>query len=645
MTNIWGFLSQTIEVSFIALIILFLKDILKDKLPPRWQYTVWWVMAGAVFVPAGFDNRYVVRPVQLFLQAVKTLTERKLTSRFTDGEKVVFNSSIIPNITAPPQSITDCLFVIYVAGILLFVLRYIVTYFKLRKIMSKADKASDTLSAQVADVAQQYKLTACQAKTVDGIASAFVFGFIKPVLVLPKDSYTDDMVILHELLHLKHKDLCQKALWSILRILHWPNIFLQYVFNRISNDMESLCDQRVLELLQGEQRRDYGRILLSMTNEKYPSAFGTTSISNGGAFISERIKNIARFKKYPQGMGIVSVCILFMMAPLVVNGRQSPQQIKHINYAPSGSVVYQMQYEQYKMACCTTPAAAIDAFAKGLMFNTEEFLMAVKPDSVQPAEFTQPWYADINKFESGILYYVLGMVQQNEDIYTAQLMFKDYIRNSDTDYGTRFFIIPITCVKENGWKVYQSGDYEYYYLEGIIDSTFSPPATDDYKGGVQVQQVSGVGQFRLIANSISCNDTVDNNCFVHPHTEFSSQRVDVYGKLTVNEICRGFDNIAVVMASIPNLEATADTGEYWLTGNSALSEWSGGSNGPDGMSVCTNVPTDRLFGRYEGKIELSMLGTDENTEIPRYIQVDIFGGTELIKTLKIDLRAGEVYEY
>ena len=220
MTNIWGFLSQTIEVSFIALIILFLKDILKDKLPPRWQYTVWWVMAGAVFVPAGFDNRYVVRPVQLFLQAVKTLTERKLTSRFTDGEKVVFNSSIIPNITAPPRSITDWLFVIYVAGILLFVLRYIVTYFRLRKIMSKADKASDTLSAQVADVAQQYKLTACQAKTVDGIASAFVFGFIKPVLVLPKDSYTDDMVILHELLHLKHKDLWQKALWSILRILH-----------------------------------------------------------------------------------------------------------------------------------------------------------------------------------------------------------------------------------------------------------------------------------------------------------------------------------------------------------------------------------------------------------------------------------------
>ena len=645
MTNIWGFLSQTVEVSFIALIILFLKTILKDKLPPRWQYTVWWVLAVAVFVPAGFDNRYVVRPVQVFLQAVKTLTERKLFSRFTASEKVVFNNSVIPAITATPQSITDWLFVVYVAGIMFFVLRCVFTYFKLGRIMSRADAAGDVLSGQVAEVAQHYKLAVCDVKTVAGITSAFVFGFVKPVLVLPKDACTDDMVILHELLHLKHKDLWQKAVWSLLRILHWPNVFLQYVFNCISNDMESLCDQRVLERLSGERRRDYGRILLSMTNEKYPSAFGTTSISNGAVFISERIKNIARFKKYPQGMEIVSVCILFMMTPLVVNGRQSPEQIRHINYAPADSVIFQMQYEQYKMACCTTPAAAIDAFAKGLMFNTEEFLIAVKPDSVHAAEFAQPWYADINKFESGMLYYVLGMVQQNEDTYTAQLMFKDYVRNSDTDYGTRFFIIPITCVKENGWKVYQSADYQYYYLDGVIDSTFSPPATDDYTGGLQAQHTSGVGEFRIIANSVSCNDTVDNNWFVHPHTDFSSRRIDIYGKLTVNEACRNFDNIAVVMSVIPDLETTVDRGEFWLSGNSVRTEWSGSSSGPDGASVCTNVPTDRLFGRYENKIEISMLEADEKTKIPQYIQVDIYGGTELIKTLKIDLGAGAVYEY
>lgn len=645
MTNIWGFLSQTVEVSVIALIILFLKNILKDKLPPRWQYNVWWILAGVVFVPAGFDNRYVVRPVHLFLQAVKTFTERNLVSRFTDSEKVVFNKSIIPVITSSPQSITDWLFVIYAVGILFFIVRYAVVYLKLSKIMSKAENADEEISCQICSVAQTNNLPVCDVKTVDGITSAFVSGFAKPILVLPKGVHTDDMVILHELLHLKYRDLWQKAFWSILRILHWPNIFLWYVFNHISNDMESLCDQRVLERLSGEQRRDYGRILLSMTNEKYPSAFGTTSISNGAEFISERIKNIVRFKKYPQGMGIVSVCILFMMTPLVVNGRQSPNQIRHINYAKENTVAYQMQYEQHKMACCTTPAAAIDAFAKGLIYNTREFLLAVKPENIQTTEFSQPYFADINKFESGMLYYVVGMAQHSEDRFTAQLMFKDYIQNSDTDYGTRFFIIPITCIKENGWKVYQSADYEYYYLDGVIDSTYSPPATEDYEGGFQAHHTSGVGEFHLIANSISYNDTVDNSWFVYPHTDFSSQRIDVYGKLTVNEVCKGFDNIAVIMSSIPDLEAVADTGEYWLSENSARTEWSGASSGPDGMSVCTNVPTDRLFSRYEGKVEVSMSGADENAEIPQYIQVDIFGGTELIKILKIDVRAGEVYEY
>ena len=88
--------------------------------------------------------------------------------------------------------------------------------------------------------------------------------------------------LLHELMHRTYADALQNAFWCILRALHWCNPFLQYVFHRIGNDMESLCDQRVLEELEGEERRAYGKILLSMTDEKYARAPGTTSISNGG---------------------------------------------------------------------------------------------------------------------------------------------------------------------------------------------------------------------------------------------------------------------------------------------------------------------------------------------------------------------------
>ena len=45
MTNIWGFLIQTLSVSVVAIILLFVKWLLNDKLSPRWQYGVSVVLA------------------------------------------------------------------------------------------------------------------------------------------------------------------------------------------------------------------------------------------------------------------------------------------------------------------------------------------------------------------------------------------------------------------------------------------------------------------------------------------------------------------------------------------------------------------------------------------------------------------------
>ena len=45
--------------------------------------------------------------------------------------------------------------------------------------------------------------------------------------------------------------------------------------------METRCDQLVLEHLEGEERREYGHILLSMVNERFAKTPGTTCVNNG----------------------------------------------------------------------------------------------------------------------------------------------------------------------------------------------------------------------------------------------------------------------------------------------------------------------------------------------------------------------------
>ena len=44
MTDIWSFLLQTLTGSGVAVLLLVLKAMFRDKLSPRWQFAVWGVL-------------------------------------------------------------------------------------------------------------------------------------------------------------------------------------------------------------------------------------------------------------------------------------------------------------------------------------------------------------------------------------------------------------------------------------------------------------------------------------------------------------------------------------------------------------------------------------------------------------------------
>ena len=41
MTDIWAFLLQTLTASGAAVLLLVVKAMFRDKLPPRWQFAAW----------------------------------------------------------------------------------------------------------------------------------------------------------------------------------------------------------------------------------------------------------------------------------------------------------------------------------------------------------------------------------------------------------------------------------------------------------------------------------------------------------------------------------------------------------------------------------------------------------------------------
>ncbi len=364
MRDIWSFLLQTLTASGVAALLLLVKALFRDKLSPRWQFAVWGILGIVLLLPAGLWGRYVLFNWPLAVEALRSA----LTGEFGTLTRVLAPIPL-PSF-APPETVWDWLYLVYVAGGVLLMARYIISYIRLRLALKRGRPVQD---GRIEDAAAKYGLPVCPAVEVDGLPSAFVCGVFRPVLALPAGGETDEKVILHELLHLKYHDAAWGLAICLFRCLHWCDPLLWWCADLVANDLESLCDQRVLERLEGEERRDYGRILLEMADEKYACAPGTSSVANGGKNIRRRIEAIARFKRYPAGMTLVSVCVALVLAcPLIVGARAEAFDERDM----SGGV---LAMARARMTWCTTYAGAFDTYAKAMLTGSVPYRAMCAP--------------------------------------------------------------------------------------------------------------------------------------------------------------------------------------------------------------------------------------------------------------------------
>ncbi len=368
MTDLWSFLLQTLTASGVAALLLAVKAMFRDKLSPRWQFGIWGVLALVLLLPAGWGGRYVLVNWPMWVEALKSA----LTGQFGTLTRVIAPVPL-PRL-APPRTAADWLYLLYLAGAAALLARYLISYARLRRALKRGRPGQNE---RVRAAAERYGLPACPAVEVDGLPTAFICGVFRPVLALPAGRETDEKVILHELLHLNYKDVLWGWLIALLRCLHWCNPLLWLCADRAGNDLEALCDQRVLERLEGEERRDYGRILLSMADEKYARAPGTSSAANGGKNIARRIQAIARFKRYPAGMALASVCVALVLAfPLVIGARAEGVGEWGVQ---NTTVVMASARTTY----CTTYAGAFDTYAKALLTGDISYRAMCAPLSEQ----------------------------------------------------------------------------------------------------------------------------------------------------------------------------------------------------------------------------------------------------------------------
>lgn len=434
MYNIWDFFNFTLSTTIVGLFLLLIKALFHDKLTARWHYLIWIVLLVRLLVPSG--NMIITSPLSLlgsfqFSQRMalwQMNMEQNLQSLFS-SPYTAFDTGISSGQMTQWQnfSMTDWLFVLYIAGVVLLSIFYLAVYVSLRYRIGRGLPADDSLQMLVQNTAAQYRIKSCrEIRICQGFDTPFVCGLIRPVLVIPAQmaDSMDEKMILHELLHVQYKDVLINFVIHAVRILNWCNPMMRLILNRIQNDSEAFCDQRVLERIEKEQYKQYGNLLLDLARSKYPTVVGTTSMANGKRNIKRRLKRIVDFSYVPQGHGVAACCITLLLTLSCVANATVPEPDFDTSVSDSASMERMLKNAQLYQV--QTPEEAVNIFCRALEDANMGYMALVVP----PDEWDsyKQWVRDIGK--------------TGEDSYTAVLgerAFEDGERPITNEDGTYAF--------------------------------------------------------------------------------------------------------------------------------------------------------------------------------------------------------------
>jgi beta-lactamase regulating signal transducer with metallopeptidase domain/DNA-binding beta-propeller fold protein YncE len=132
-------------------------------------------------------------------------------------------------------------------------------------------------------------------------------GFFRVWLLLPAGMIRQfsaaelSHIFLHELAHVKRRDMGVLWLMSFCETLHWFNPLLWFGFRRMAADREFACDEMVLACEGEGERRGYGETILKLLEScAVPARVpGLVGILEDKAQIRRRILLIANFKQRP----------------------------------------------------------------------------------------------------------------------------------------------------------------------------------------------------------------------------------------------------------------------------------------------------------------------------------------------------------
>ncbi len=332
-------LSLSLSGALTGLLILLIRPVTKRFLSKRWNYYIWLLVIARLMLPVSVEMDFWHMTLPVSVNGTQEENEMFKSDEAKETEAGNAGAEDLPILEKPKaqkagfEPITDkpilpkpdlwqAAGILWVLGVLITLLVKITDY---RKFTSCVKKDWTPVSdSQVLDAEENICKRIRMKKLpkvyeTEAISGPITVGLFNPVIVLPKQEREMEqlpMILHHELVHVKRKDLWYKWLYQILLCIHWFNPALYLVGRRLNTDCELSCDEMVLACLTKDGKKAYGNILLDAAQKSISAGRRIPSLTllEKKQDLKERLKGILQYK---EKSGLKALLSVFLSTGLI----------------------------------------------------------------------------------------------------------------------------------------------------------------------------------------------------------------------------------------------------------------------------------------------------------------------------------------
>jgi beta-lactamase regulating signal transducer with metallopeptidase domain len=232
---------------------------------------------------------------------------------------------------------------VWIVGVLLALALLAFAAHRLRRQWRRAEPApAELLEACRAAAARLGLRRAPPVRVLGELESPFVFGALAPRVLMPAEVRGEDAehALLHELAHVRRKDLFLAGLVGLVRVLYWFHPFVHAAAGRLANLREICCDRSVARRLGAAATTQYRRTLLSFAARRHRAALAALSLTGGSSLLLRlrALESIERDRPWlRRGLTLAAASLALACAlPLAPDAERRAAEVTELITRPPG---------------------------------------------------------------------------------------------------------------------------------------------------------------------------------------------------------------------------------------------------------------------------------------------------------------------